>query len=82
MISIQYRITSNDDFIKYFVVKNSATRENLIHRGIAVALVRTKRYCYLVVARVNKARYSYGCSSSTSAGKSATTIIPTLLPVG
>ena len=58
------------------------TRENLIHRGIAVALVKTKRYCYLVVALVTKARYNYSCSSSVSAQKSATTIIPTLLWVG
>ena len=82
MISIQYRITSNDDFIKYFVVKNSATRENLIRRGIALVLAKTKRYCYLAVARVNKGCYSYGGSSSVFPRKSATTIIPTVLPVG
>ena len=58
------------------------TRETLIHKGIAVALVKTRRYCYLLVALVTKARYNHCCSSSASARKSATTIIPLLVPVG
>ena len=61
---------------------DDTTTENLIHRGITVALVKTRRYCYLLVALVTKARYNHCCSSSASARKSATTILPSLVPVG
>ena len=40
------------------------TRENLIHSILAVALDKTGRYFYLVVAFLNRPRYCYYFSSS------------------
>ena len=46
--------------------QRATTRENLIHSILAVALDKIGRYCYLVVACLNKPRYCYYFSSGAS----------------